>query len=127
MPEAKTALVTGGAGFIGSNIAYGLEAAGIATFGPSEAAARLEGSKGFMKDLCAATGVPTAAYGRFTSFGKAERFIEHHATPMVIKADGLAAGKGVIIAETVAEAISAANDIFAGQFGAAGNLSLIHI
>lgn len=102
-------------------LAEKLEAAGIAAFGPSTVAAKLEGSKGFMKDLCTATGVPTAAYGRFTSFGTAERFIEHHAAPMVIKADGLAAGKGVIIAETVAEAISAANDIFAGQFGAAGN------
>ncbi len=97
-----------------------LEAAGIAAFGPSATAARLEGSKGFMKDLCAAAGVPTAAYGRFTSFDAAERFIENQAAPMVIKADGLAAGKGVIIAETVAEAVSAAHDIFAGQFGAAG-------
>ena len=98
-----------------------LEAAGIAAFGPSAAAARLEGSKGFMKDLCAAASVPTAAYGRFTSFDAAERFIENHAAPMVIKADGLAAGKGVIIAETVAEAVSAARDIFAGQFGDAGS------
>jgi len=102
-------------------LAEKLEAAGIAAFGPSTVAAKLEGSKGFMKDLCAATGVPTAAYGRFTSFDTAERFIENHAAPMVIKADGLAAGKGVIIAETVAQAISAARDIFAGQFGAAGN------
>ena len=98
-----------------------LEAAGIAAFGPSAAAARLEGSKGFMKDLCAAASVPTAAYGRFTSFDAAERFIENHAAPMVIKADGLAAGKGGIIAETVAEAVSAARDIFAGQFGDAGS------
>ena len=98
-----------------------LEAAGIAAFGPSAAAARLEGSKGFMKDLCAAASVPTAAYGRVTSFDAAERFIENHAAPMVIKADGLAAGKGVIIAETVAEAVSAARDIFAGQFGDAGS------
>ena len=104
-----------------SGLADRLEAAGIAAFGPSAAAARLEGSKGFMKDLCAAAGVPTAAYGRFTSFDAAERFIDNHAAPMVIKADGLAAGKGVIIAATVAEAVSAARDIFAGQFGAAGS------
>jgi len=98
-----------------------LEEAGIAAFGPSAAAARLEGSKGFMKDLCAAAGVPTAAYGRFTSFDAAKRFIESQDAPIVIKADGLAAGKGVIIAETVPRAVSAARDMFAGQFGAAGS------
>jgi len=98
-----------------------LEAAGIAAFGPSAAAARLEGSKGFMKDLCAAAGVPTAAYGRFTSPDAAQQFIESHGAPVVIKADGLAAGKGVIIAETVSEAVAAARDMFAGQFGSAGS------
>jgi len=97
-----------------------LEAAGIATFGPSAAAARLEGSKGFMKDLCARTGVPTAAYGRFNSLKDAMAFIEAGSAPVVIKADGLAAGKGVIIAQTKDEAIAAAKDMFAGQFGDAG-------
>ena len=97
-----------------------LEAAGIATFGPSAAAARLEGSKGFMKDLCARTGVPTAAYGRFNSLKDAMAFIESGSAPVVIKADGLAAGKGVIIAQTKDEAIAAAKDMFAGQFGDAG-------
>ena len=98
-----------------------LEKAGIATFGPSAAAARLEGSKGFMKDLCAKAGVPTAAYGRFTDFGSAQAFIEQGAAPVVVKADGLAAGKGVIIAQTKDEAIEAARDIFGGQFGDAGS------
>ena len=98
-----------------------LEAAGIATFGPGATAARLEGSKGFMKDLCQRAGVPTAAYGRFTSLDAARDFISSHATPVVIKADGLAAGKGVIIAETHEQAIAAAEDMFAGQFGEAGS------
>ena len=103
-----------------SGLADRLEAAGIATFGPSAAAARLEGSKGFMKDLCARTGVPTAAYGRFNSLKDAMAFIESGSAPVVIKADGLAAGKGVIIAQTKDEAIAAAKDMFAGQFGDAG-------
>jgi len=103
-----------------SGLADRLEAAGIATFGPSAAAARLEGSKGFMKDLCARTGVPTAAYGRFKSLKDAMAFIEAGSAPVVIKADGLAAGKGVIIAQTKDEAIAAAKDMFAGQFGDAG-------
>ncbi len=98
-----------------------LEAAGIATFGPSAAAARLEGSKGFMKDLCQRAGVPTAAYGRFTALDAARKFISGNNTPVVVKADGLAAGKGVIIAESKQEAIAAAEDMFAGQFGEAGS------
>ena len=106
---------------LAGGLADRLEAAGIATFGPSAAAARLEGSKGFMKDLCTRAGVPTAAYGRFTSPDAARDFISGHATPLVIKADGLAAGKGVIIAATRDEAIAAADEIFAGQFGDAGS------
>ena len=98
-----------------------LEAAGIAAFGPSAGAARLEGSKGFMKDLCARVGVPTADYGHFTELSDARRFISSHATPLVVKADGLAAGKGVIIAHSSVQASTAAQDMFAGQFGAAGS------
>jgi len=97
-----------------------LEAAGIATFGPSEAAARLEGSKGFMKDLCVRAGVPTAAYERCNSYEDAMAFIETRSAPLVVKADGLAAGKGVIIAQTKDAAVAAVKDIFAGQFGDAG-------
>jgi phosphoribosylamine--glycine ligase len=93
----------------------------IATFGPSAAAARLEGSKAFMKDFCARRGIPTAAYGRFTDIADAAAFIRKNNTPVVIKADGLAAGKGVIIAQTHEEAITAATDMLSGaSFGAAG-------
>src|SRR6059036_1028134 len=84
-----------------------LEAAGIKTFGPTRAAARLEGSKGFTKDLCTTHNIPTAAYGRFTSAAPAKAYACKQAVPIVVKADGLAAGKGVIIAETIAEAETA--------------------
>ncbi|MHA1568458.1 MAG: phosphoribosylamine--glycine ligase [Alphaproteobacteria bacterium] len=98
-----------------------LEADGIAAFGPSAAAARLEGSKGFMKDLCARAGIPTAAYGRFTDAAAAKSFIRDHGAPIVVKADGLAAGKGVIIAETVEDAARAVDDmLMGGAFGTAG-------
>jgi phosphoribosylamine--glycine ligase len=110
-PEAP--LVTG--------LADRMQAAGIKTFGPSAAAARLEGSKGFMKDLCARHGIPTAAYGRFRDPAAAEAFIRRHGAPIVVKADGLAAGKGVVVAETVEEALAAARAMLvAGRFGAAG-------
>lgn len=98
-----------------------LRNAGIPVFGPSQAAAQLEGSKGFTKDLCTTYDIPTAAYGRFTDVAAAQAFIDKHGAPIVIKADGLAAGKGVIIAETVAEAKQAAQDMLTGgQFGKAG-------
>ncbi len=98
-----------------------LEAAGIKAFGPSAEAAQLEASKGFTKDLCTKYGIPTAAYGRFTEIGPAKTFIRDNGAPIVVKADGLAAGKGVIIAETVAEAEAAVDDMLsAGAFGAAG-------
>jgi len=98
-----------------------LEAAGVPAFGPSAAAARLEGSKGFMKDFCARHAIPTAAYGRFTDAAEAKAFIAAHGVPIVVKADGLAAGKGVIIAATVAEADAAVDDMLrAGLFGDAG-------
>ncbi|MBV9992739.1 MAG: phosphoribosylamine--glycine ligase, partial [Alphaproteobacteria bacterium] len=86
-----------------------LEAAGIKALGPSRAAAVLEGSKGYVKDLCAETGIPTAAYGRFTDAAPAKAFAETLGLPVVVKADGLAAGKGVVIAET-REAADAAID-----------------
>jgi phosphoribosylamine--glycine ligase len=98
-----------------------LEAAGIKSFGPTAAAAALEGSKAFMKDLCAKYDIPTAAYGRFTDAAKAKAFIRAKGAPIVVKADGLAAGKGVIVAETLAEAEAAADAMLtAGDFGAAG-------
>lgn len=93
---------------------------GIPAFGPSAAAARLEGSKGFTKDLCARAGIPTAAYVRCTSAEEALAVLEGFSIPVVIKADGLAAGKGVIIAETQPEAEAAIDDMFDGAFGSAG-------
>ncbi|HET6523031.1 phosphoribosylamine--glycine ligase [Sphingopyxis sp.] len=93
---------------------------GIPAFGPSAAAARLEGSKGFTKDLCARASIPTAAYVRCTSAEEAHAVLEGFAIPVVIKADGLAAGKGVIIAETREAAAAAVEDMFDGAFGGAG-------
>src|SRR6059058_2653788 len=84
-----------------------LEAEGIAAFGPTAAAAALEGSKGFMKDLCAREGIPTAGYGRFREPAKAKAYIERLGAPVVVKADGLAAGKGVTVATTIEEAHAA--------------------
>ena len=98
-----------------------LEEMGIKAFGPRAAAAELEGSKGFMKDICAKYEIPTAAYGRFTDIEKAKAFINEHGAPIVVKADGLAAGKGVTVALTLDEALNAAEDaLVEGQFGAAG-------
>ncbi len=97
-----------------------LTGAGIRAFGPTAAAARLEGSKGFTKDLCARYNIPTAAYRRFTDKGAALDYAAQQSYPLVIKADGLAAGKGVIIAETAAEAVAALEDMFGGGFGSAG-------
>jgi phosphoribosylamine---glycine ligase len=93
---------------------------GILVFGPSAAAAQLEGSKGFTKDLCARAGIPTAAYGRFTDAGSAKAALSRFGLPVVIKADGLAAGKGVVIPTSTAEAEAAIDDMFAGSFGEAG-------
>jgi phosphoribosylamine--glycine ligase len=97
-----------------------LEDAGIKAFGPRASAAVLEGSKGFTKDLCARYDIPTAAYGRFKDAASAKAFIAEKGAPIVVKADGLAAGKGVIMAETDAQAVNAIDDIFGGKFGAAG-------
>lgn len=92
-----------------------LRAKNIPVFGPSRAAARLEGSKGFMKDLCAKYNIPTAAYGRFTNIEKAKEFIRENGAPIVVKTDGLAGGKGVIVAQTAAEAESAAEGMLSGS------------
>ena len=97
-----------------------LEAAGVDAFGPTQAAAQLEGSKGFTKDLCAEYDIPTAAYQRFNNAPKAKMYVRQQGAPIVIKADGLAAGKGVIIAETVEDACDAIDACFEGTFGEAG-------
>lgn len=104
-----------------SGLADALRAANIACFGPSKAAAAIEGSKGFMKDLCAKAGVPTAQYKRFTDQGAALAYVATVGTPIVVKTDGLAAGKGVVIAQTPEEARQAVSDAMDGKkFGAAG-------
>jgi phosphoribosylamine--glycine ligase len=97
-----------------------LESAGIKAFGPSAAAARLEGSKGFTKDLCRENAIPTAAYERFTAAAPAKAYARSRGAPIVVKADGLAAGKGVVVAATLAEAEAAIDMMFGGGLGAAG-------
>jgi phosphoribosylamine--glycine ligase len=94
--------------------------AGIRYFGPTKAAAKLEGSKGFAKDLCRAANIPTAAYGRFSDRAAAMKYLESQRLPIVIKADGLAAGKGVVIAATFNEAKAAVDACLSGAFGKAG-------
>jgi phosphoribosylamine--glycine ligase len=103
-----------------AGLADDLRAGGIAVFGPSAAAAQLEGSKGFTKALCDEAGIPTAAYAAFDRAADAIAALNRFTAPYVIKADGLAAGKGVIIAETRDEAVAAIDDMFGGGFGAAG-------
>jgi phosphoribosylamine--glycine ligase len=96
-----------------------LEAAGIPAFGPSKFAAQLEGSKGFTKDICAKYNIPTAAYLRCKDEASALAYLKKTGAPIVIKADGLAAGKGVTVAMNMAEAEAAVREIFAGRFGGA--------
>ncbi len=97
-----------------------LRAAGILVFGPSAAAAQLEASKSFTKEICAAAHAPTAAYGHFTDARAAKDYIKAQGAPIVVKADGLAAGKGVIVAMDEASALAAVDDMFGGAFGGAG-------
>ncbi len=103
-----------------AGLADRMEAAGIKAFGPSAKAAMLEGSKGFVKDLCAEHNIPTAGYRRFRDSARAKFYADTLGLPVVIKADGLAAGKGVIIAETKEDAHKAIDFMFDGAFGAAG-------
>src|SRR6204780_2391182 len=97
-----------------------LEAVGIKAFGPSRVAAQLEGSKGFTKDLCRSAAIPTAAYERFRAADAAKAYVRARGAPIVVKADGLAAGKGVVVAESVAEADAAIDMILGGELGTAG-------
>jgi phosphoribosylamine--glycine ligase len=104
-----------------AGLADTLRAEGIAVFGPGKAAAQLEGSKGFTKDLCKRAGIPTARYERATSLEAAWGALKHFDPPFVLKADGLAAGKGVVIAQTRDEAQEALSEMFDGRFGSAGS------
>lgn len=102
-----------------------MRAAGIACFGPDTGAAKLETSKSFMKEICAAAGAPTAAFGKFDEADGAKEFLRSQTAPYVIKADGLAAGKGVVIAQSLSEADEAVDAMLGGQFGEAGNSIVI--
>ncbi|HPE30501.1 MAG TPA: phosphoribosylamine--glycine ligase [Parvularculaceae bacterium] len=102
---------------LAAGLADRLAEKGVPVFGPSKAAARLESSKSFMKEVCVAAGASTAAYGRFRETGPAKEFLRAQKAPYVIKADGLAAGKGVVIAETLADADRAVDDMLGGLFG----------
>ncbi len=105
---------------LAAGVADELREAGFTVFGPSAAAAALEASKAFTKEVCAAVGAPTAAYGHFSDAAAARAYVTAQGAPIVIKADGLAAGKGVIIAMTDAEALEAVDSMFDGSFGDAG-------
>jgi phosphoribosylamine---glycine ligase len=105
---------------LAAGVADATRAAGLLTFGPSAAAAQLEASKAFTKAICDACQAPTAAHAHFSDAAGAKTYIHKHGAPIVIKADGLAAGKGVIVAMTIAEALDAIDDMFGGEFGAAG-------
>jgi phosphoribosylamine--glycine ligase len=111
--EAIGLVVVGPEAPLVAGLADALEAAGIRAFGPSKAAAQLEGSKGFTKDLCREAGIPTAAYERFADREAARAYVRAHAMPVVVKADGLAAGKGVTVATDVETALAALDAIFA--------------
>ena len=97
-----------------------LNAAGLKAFGPTKAAGQLESSKNFTKALCRANNIPTAAYEHFTDAEAAKAYIRKQGAPIVVKADGLAAGKGVVVAMTEAEALAAVDMMFGGGFGGAG-------
>jgi phosphoribosylamine---glycine ligase len=118
--EAIDLVVVGPEGPLVAGIVDDLSAQGIKAFGPTKAAARLEGSKGFTKDLAQEAGIPTAGYARFADSSAAKAYVRTHDLPVVIKADGLAAGKGVVIAETRDTAEAAIEACFSGAFGAAG-------
>jgi phosphoribosylamine---glycine ligase len=112
-------VVVGPEGPLCAGIVDDLEAAGIKAFGPGRAAARLEGSKGFTKDLCRANGIPTAAYERFSAPDAAKAYVRAKGAPIVVKTDGLAAGKGVIVAQDLAEAEAAVDMMFGDGLSAA--------
>ena len=118
--EAIDFVIIGPEGPLAAGVADALRAAGILCFGPSQAAAELEASKAFTKEICDAAGAPTAAYARFTEAEPARAYIRQQGAPIVVKADGLAAGKGVIVAMSEAEALATVDDMFAGSFGGAG-------
>jgi phosphoribosylamine---glycine ligase len=113
-------VIIGPEGPLAAGVADATRAAGLLTFGPSAAAAQLEASKAFTKEVCDACAAPTAAWARFTEAAPAQAYVRATGAPIVVKADGLAAGKGVVVAATEAEALAAIDDMFGGAMGAAG-------
>ena len=122
---AADLVVVGPDAAVAAGVADAMIAAGITVFGPTAAAGRLESSKAFTKDLCARHDLPTAAYGTFEDAGEAKAFLDQFQPPYVIKADGLALGKGVVIAETRRDAEAAIDEMMAGRFGSAGAVVVI--
>ncbi|MEM9392670.1 MAG: phosphoribosylamine--glycine ligase [Pseudomonadota bacterium] len=118
--EAIDFVVIGPEAPLAAGVADRLREAGILCFGPSAAAAELEASKAFTKEICDAAAAPTAAYARFTSLAPAQDYVRAQGAPIVVKADGLAAGKGVVVAMDEASALAAVEDMLGGAFGAAG-------
>jgi len=113
-------VVVGPDAAVAAGVVDDLNAAGFKAFGPTKAAARLESSKTFTKELCRKHNIPTAAYEHFTDADSAKKYIRAQGAPIVVKADGLAAGKGVVVAQTVDEATAAVDMMFGGAFGASG-------
>ena len=113
-------VVVGPDAAVAAGVVDDLNAAGFKAFGPTKAAARLESSKHFTKELCRAHNIPSAAYGHFSDAQSAKAYVRAQGAPIVVKADGLAAGKGVVIAQTVDEAFKAIDMMFGGAFGASG-------
>lgn len=118
-------VIVGPEGPLVAGLVDALEAGGVRAFGPSAAAARLEGSKAFAKEFCARFSIPTAAFGRFEAPAPAKAYAREKGAPIVVKADGLAAGKGVIVAMSLSEAEAAIDMMFEGAFGAAGQTVVI--
>ncbi|KQI68917.1 phosphoribosylamine--glycine ligase [Loktanella sp. 3ANDIMAR09] len=118
--QAIDFIVIGPEAPLAAGVADDLRAAGFSVFGPSAAAAQLESSKSFTKAICDACNAPTAAYAHFTHADDAKDYVRTRPAPIVIKADGLAAGKGVVVAETTQQALAAIDDMMGGQFGDAG-------
>ncbi|MCY3984498.1 MAG: phosphoribosylamine--glycine ligase [Roseovarius sp.] len=114
-------VIIGPEGPLAAGVADRLRDAGISVFGPSASAARLESSKRFAKEICQIANAPTARYAHFNDRDAAREHVQNEAIPIVVKADGLAAGKGVVVANTVSEALAAIDDIFDGRFGDAGS------
>ena len=118
--EAIDFVIIGPEAPLAAGMADRLREAGFMVFGPGAEAAKLEASKSFTKEICDAAGAPTAGYGHFTDAEAAKTYIRAQGAPIVVKADGLAAGKGVIVAETLDQALAAVDDMFGGEFGSAG-------